>query len=134
GKLAVCEKQMLASPDQQISPTDPDSSSVATSGRGSGVVGYTCRSPSTPSRRETVQDQPTCHSKANNPELAGLSVDSLLNDYRVVYSTIAVTWGRTPAGGFNWTDAARSSAYSTSLATLSVSTAPLTVAGIVGGT
>jgi transposase len=39
-KLAVYEKQMLASPDQQISLTDPDSRSMATSGRGSGVVGY----------------------------------------------------------------------------------------------
>jgi transposase len=39
-KLAACEKQMLASPDQQISLTDPDSRSMATSGRGSGVVGY----------------------------------------------------------------------------------------------
>src|SRR5216684_7582186 len=40
GKLTVYEKQMLASPDQQISLTDPDSRSMATSGRGSGVVGY----------------------------------------------------------------------------------------------
>ena len=40
GKLGVYEKQMLASPDQQISLTDPDSRSMATSGRGSGVVGY----------------------------------------------------------------------------------------------
>jgi transposase len=40
GKLAVYEHQMLASPDQQISFTDPDSRSMATSGRGSGVVGY----------------------------------------------------------------------------------------------
>lgn len=40
GKLAVYEKQMLASPDQQISLADPDSRSMATSGRGSGVVGY----------------------------------------------------------------------------------------------
>jgi transposase len=39
-KLAVYEKQMLAAPDQQISLTDPDSRSMATSGRGSGVVGY----------------------------------------------------------------------------------------------
>lgn len=38
GKLAVYEKQMLASPDQQISLTDPDSRSMATSGRGSGVA------------------------------------------------------------------------------------------------
>ena len=31
---------MLAAPDQQISLTDPNSRSMATSGRGSGVVGY----------------------------------------------------------------------------------------------
>lgn len=39
-KLKAIEKQMLASPDEQISLTDPDSRSMATSGRGSGVVGY----------------------------------------------------------------------------------------------
>ena len=39
-KLAAIERQMLAAPDQQISLTDPDSRSMATSGRGSGVVGY----------------------------------------------------------------------------------------------
>jgi hypothetical protein len=39
-RLEAYEKQMLASPDQQISLTDPDSRSMATSGRGSGVVGY----------------------------------------------------------------------------------------------
>ncbi|MET4035850.1 hypothetical protein ABIB94_007547 [Bradyrhizobium sp. JR7.2] len=35
GKLAVYEKQMRASPDQQISLTDSDGRSMATSGRGS---------------------------------------------------------------------------------------------------
>ncbi len=39
-RLAAMENLMLASPDQQISLTDPDSRSMATSGRGSGVVGY----------------------------------------------------------------------------------------------
>jgi transposase len=39
-RLKALEKQMLALPDQQISLTDPDSRSMATSGRGSGVVGY----------------------------------------------------------------------------------------------
>jgi hypothetical protein len=39
-RLAAMEKLMLASPDQQISLSDPDSRSMATSGRGSGVVGY----------------------------------------------------------------------------------------------
>src|SRR6516162_775324 len=39
-KLESIERQVLASPDKQISLTDPDSRSMATSGRGSGVVGY----------------------------------------------------------------------------------------------
>ena len=39
-RLKAIEKAMLASPDQQISFTDPDSRSMATSGRGSGMVGY----------------------------------------------------------------------------------------------
>ncbi len=39
-RLAAMEKLMLASPDQQVSLTDSDSRSMATSGRGSGVVGY----------------------------------------------------------------------------------------------
>jgi transposase len=39
-RLQAMERAMLASPDQQISLTDPDSRSMATSGRGSGVVGY----------------------------------------------------------------------------------------------
>jgi transposase len=39
-RLKAIEKAMLASPDQQVSLTDPDSRSMATSGRGSGVVGY----------------------------------------------------------------------------------------------
>src|ERR1700733_320303 len=39
-RLAAMERLMLASPDQQIPLPDPDSRSMATSGRGSGVVGY----------------------------------------------------------------------------------------------
>lgn len=39
-RLEAVEKQRLAQPDQQISFTDPDARSMATSGRGSGVVGY----------------------------------------------------------------------------------------------
>jgi transposase len=39
-RLHGLKAQMLATPDQQISLTDPDSRSMATSGRGSGVVGY----------------------------------------------------------------------------------------------
>src|SRR5258705_6573339 len=39
-RLEAYEKQMLSSADQHISLTDPDSRAMATSGRGSGVVGY----------------------------------------------------------------------------------------------
>lgn len=39
-RLKVLEAQMLHEPDEQISLTDPDARSMATSGRGSGVVGY----------------------------------------------------------------------------------------------
>ena len=39
-RLHGLKARMLATPDQQISLTDPDSRSMATSGRGSGVVGY----------------------------------------------------------------------------------------------
>jgi len=40
GRLGKLEVRMLAEPDQQISLTDPDARSMATSGRGSGIVGY----------------------------------------------------------------------------------------------
>src|SRR5689334_18900204 len=39
-RLKAVDVQMLATPDQQISLTDPDARSMATSGRGSGVMGY----------------------------------------------------------------------------------------------
>jgi transposase len=39
-RLQILKVEMLATPDQQISLTDPDARSMATSGRGSGVVGY----------------------------------------------------------------------------------------------
>ena len=39
-RLGKLEARMLATPDQQISLSDPDARSMATSGRGSGMVGY----------------------------------------------------------------------------------------------
>ena len=43
-RLRTIEQQVLASPDQQISLTDPDCRSMATSGRGSGMVAYNVQS------------------------------------------------------------------------------------------
>ena len=40
GRLGKLEAQRQDAPDRQISLTDPDARSMATSGRGSGVVGY----------------------------------------------------------------------------------------------
>jgi len=39
-KLRHIEKRLQAAPDQQVSLTDPDARSMATSGRGTGIVGY----------------------------------------------------------------------------------------------
>src|SRR6185436_1578695 len=39
-KLRRIEKQLQEAPDQQVSLTDPDARSMATSGRGTGMVGY----------------------------------------------------------------------------------------------
>ena len=43
-RLEKLEARMLATPDRQISLTDPDARSMATSGRGSGMVGYNVQS------------------------------------------------------------------------------------------
>jgi len=38
--MKALEAEMLQTEDKQISLTDPDARSMATSGRGSGIVGY----------------------------------------------------------------------------------------------
>jgi hypothetical protein len=38
--LKAMEQQVHEAPDKQVSLTDPDARSMATSGRGTGVVGY----------------------------------------------------------------------------------------------
>src|SRR5262249_60653386 len=58
-RLKVIEKAMLASPDQQISLTDPDSRSMATSGRVSGVVGYNVQGAVDTERHLTVTHEVT---------------------------------------------------------------------------
>jgi hypothetical protein len=42
--LRAMETQVTASPDGQVSLTDPDARAMATSGRGSGIVGYNVQS------------------------------------------------------------------------------------------
>ena len=43
-RLKLLEQKLLNTPDNQISLTDPDARSMATSGRGSGMVGYNVQS------------------------------------------------------------------------------------------
>ena len=38
--LKGMERQVEEAPDQQVSLTDPDARSMATSGKGTGIVGY----------------------------------------------------------------------------------------------
>lgn len=45
-RLKVMEAEVEALPDGQVSLTDPDARAMATSGRGSGIVGYNVQSPS----------------------------------------------------------------------------------------
>ena len=40
GKLREMEQRLIEAPDRQVSLTDPDARSMATSGRGTGIVGY----------------------------------------------------------------------------------------------
>src|SRR5262245_50489595 len=47
--LKVMEQMVQDAPDQQVSLTDPDARSMATSGKGTATVGYNVQIPSTPS-------------------------------------------------------------------------------------
>jgi hypothetical protein len=47
-RLELLKVEMLATPDQQISLTDPDARSMATSGRGPASLATTSRLPSRP--------------------------------------------------------------------------------------
>jgi hypothetical protein len=59
-RLAAIEKALLASPDKQISLTDPDCRSMATSGRGSGMVAYTKASPTSRSDPRSTNASAAC--------------------------------------------------------------------------
>src|ERR1019366_8814058 len=58
-RLAAIEKALLASPDKQISLTDPDCRSMATSGRGSGMVAYNVQSAVDPTNHLIVAHEVT---------------------------------------------------------------------------
>jgi hypothetical protein len=55
---------LLASPDKQISLTDPDCRSMATSGRGSGMVAYNVQS------AVDTTNHPDCRATVTSAEIA----------------------------------------------------------------
>ncbi len=78
-RLKAIEKQMLAAPDRQISFTDPDSRSMATSGRGSGMVGYNVQAAVDTTNHLIVAHEVTNvgNDTAQLAKVAGLAKDAL---------------------------------------------------------
>ena len=72
-RLKAIEQQVLASPDQQISLTDPDCRSMATSGRGSGIVAYNVQSAVDTEHHLIVAHEVT-NSGSDRSQLASMSV------------------------------------------------------------
>jgi hypothetical protein len=65
-RLKAVDVRMRAMPDQQISLTDPDARSMATSGRGSGVVGYNVQVAVDTEHHLIVTHEVTNSSRADN--------------------------------------------------------------------
>jgi transposase len=71
-RLEAVEKQRLAEPDQQISFTDPDARSMATSGRGSGIVGYNVQT-AVDTRHHLIIAHEVTASRSDRAQLAPMS-------------------------------------------------------------
>lgn len=71
-RLEALNTEMQDRPDQQISLTDPDSRSMATSGRGSGVVGYNVQS-SVDTKHHLIVTHDVTTSDSNRSQLARMA-------------------------------------------------------------
>ena len=71
-RLRGLEERMLAAPDKQVSLTDPDARSMATSGRGSGVVGYNVQA-SVDTEHHLIVDHDVTTSGSDRAQLARMA-------------------------------------------------------------
>lgn len=76
-RLKALDAQRLGTPDQQISLTDPDARSMATSGRGSGVVGYNVQAAVDTERHLIVAHEVTM-SGSDRSQLAPMSQQAMV--------------------------------------------------------
>ncbi|MCP4304385.1 MAG: IS1182 family transposase, partial [bacterium] len=72
-RLEGLRAEMLQTPDQQISLTDPDARSMATSGRGSGVVGYNAQT-CVDTRHHLIVAHKVTNSGHDRSQLAPMSI------------------------------------------------------------
>ncbi len=80
------EKAVQAAPDQQISLTDPDARSMATSGKGTGVVGYNVQTAVDAKHHLIVAHEVTNvgHDRDQLSNMAGLAQQAMGNDVLTV--------------------------------------------------
>ncbi|MBL6933656.1 MAG: IS1182 family transposase [Rhodospirillales bacterium] len=71
-RLQRLEAQMLTTPGQQISLTDPDARSMATSGRGSGMVAYNVQS-AVDTRHHLIVAHEVTNSGSDRSQLSGMA-------------------------------------------------------------
>jgi transposase len=77
--LAKIDKQLLQAPDHQVSLTDPDARSMATSGRGTGIVGYNVQAAVDTKHHMIVAHEVTNvgHDREQLTEMAKLARDAI---------------------------------------------------------
>jgi len=85
-ELRRIDKQLQSAPDQQVSLTDPDARSMATSGRGTGVVGYNVQIAVDTKHHLIVAEEVTNqgHDRAQLAGMAKLAKDAVGGDELMV--------------------------------------------------
>jgi hypothetical protein len=81
-RLKGIERELRETPDQQISEIDPDARSMATSGRGSGLVGYNAQIAVEPKHHHIVADEVTNvgNDRAQLATMAGKAREAMDSD------------------------------------------------------